>query len=202
MIADILAIQTLYGITPLRDGDTVYGHNGDSGDVFEKIFETLMNEPDPTEMAITLLDTGGRDTLDLRTDTTDQIIDLRPAGISSVYGLRGNLVIAFDTIIEEFVAGSGNDVIVGNSADNVIRGGLGTDTIEGLSGADVIDGGQGSDIASYRPFACGREYPAQHRLLRRLRHGRACRGRQIILVSKALWAPSMTMFSQSRQREV
>ena len=155
MIADILAIQTLYGITPLRDGDTVYGHNGDSGDVFEKIFETLMNEPDPTEMAITLLDTGGRDTLDLRTDTTDQIIDLRPAGISSVYGLRGNLVIAFDTIIEEFVAGSGNDVIVGNSADNVIRGGLGTDTIEGLSGADVIDGGQGSDIASYRLSPAG-----------------------------------------------
>ena len=51
------------------------------------------------------------DTLDLRTDSTGQRVDLRPEGISDVYGLTGNLVIARDTLIENLVAGSGNDTI-------------------------------------------------------------------------------------------
>ena len=62
-------------------------------------------------ITLTLYDNGGMDTLDLRTDSTGQRVDLRPEGISDVYGLTGNLVIARDTLIENLVAGSGNDTI-------------------------------------------------------------------------------------------
>ena len=91
-------------------------------------------------IALTLYDTNGTDTLDLRTDTVDQRVDLRPEGISDVYGLTGNLIIARDTVIENIVAGSGNDEIMGNDADNRLDGG---------AGADILNGGDGVDTVSY-----------------------------------------------------
>ena len=47
---------------------------------------------------------------------------LLPETASDVYGLRGNLVIARDTVIENYVAGAGDGIIVGNDADNVMEG--------------------------------------------------------------------------------
>ena len=108
--------------------------------------------------ALTLYDTGGADTLDLRTDQEDQRIDLRPEGISDVYGLIGNLVIARDVVIEDAIAGFGNDLIIGNEAanrlegragDDVLEGGAGDDVLEGGAGADTLDGGEGIDTVSY-----------------------------------------------------
>ena len=122
-------------------------------------------------IALTLYDNGGIDTLDLRTDRNDQRVDLRPEGISDVYGLTGNLVIARDTVIENVVAGSGNDIVVGNAVanyisgadgndriwgsggDDILEGGAGNDTLNGGPGADRLDGGPGSDTASYQHSA-------------------------------------------------
>ena len=95
--------------------------------------------------ALTLYDNGGTDTLDLRTDTRDQQVDLRPEGISDVYGLVGSLVIARDTLIENFIAGYGNDVVTGNAAANRLEGRLGNDTIDGLAGNDTLHGNSGAD---------------------------------------------------------
>ena len=99
--------------------------------------------------ALTLYDTGGSDTLDLRTDRDDQRIDLRPEGISDVYGLTGNLVIARDVLIENAIAGYGNDVVIGNSAVNRLEGRAGDDVLEGGAGADTLDGGAGNDTVAY-----------------------------------------------------
>ena len=121
--------------------------------------------------ALTLYDTGGNDTLDLRTDREDQRIDLRPEGISDVYGLIGNLVIARDVLIENAIAGYGNDIVIGNAAANrlegrtgddflrglggndTLNGGDGDDTLDGGPGADMLDGGPGTDTASYQNSA-------------------------------------------------
>ena len=109
--------------------------------------------------AITLYDNGGIDTLDLSTDPADQRVDLRPEGISDVYGLIGNLVIARNTLIERYVAGSGKDQVTGNIADNWLEGRLGDDTLLGGPGddlliggpgGDILDGGPGTDTASYQ----------------------------------------------------
>ena len=140
-----------------------------AGDVWGKVhlFENtgtatspIFTAPSETgDMALTLYDSGGNDTLDLRNDARDQRVSLQPEGISDVYGLTGNLVIARGTVIENFVAGSGNDVVVGNAAANYLQGndgddglwgGGGDDVLEGGAGADRVHGGAGLDRVSYR----------------------------------------------------
>ena len=104
---------------------------------------------------LTLYDTSGNDTLDLRTDRDDQRIDLRPEGISDVYGLTGNLVIARDVLIENAIAGHGNDMVIGNDAVNRLEGRAGDDVLEGGAGADTLDGGAGNDAAAYTDSDAG-----------------------------------------------
>ena len=113
-----------------------------SGTLTDPAF-TLKNLKHP--IYLTLVDSGGNDTLDLRTDTANQIIDLRPEGISEASGLRVVLIITVDTIIENVIAGSGNDEIIGNSVANRLVGGPGNDSIWGSKGNDVLEGGAGSD---------------------------------------------------------
>ena len=58
MIADILAVQTLYGLsTSTRPGDTVYGSNSTAGN---PAFDATANP----KIAYTIYDTGGNDTID------------------------------------------------------------------------------------------------------------------------------------------
>ncbi|MEN9865985.1 MAG: hypothetical protein RL748_1575, partial [Pseudomonadota bacterium] len=72
--------------------------------------------------------------------------------------MRNNLVIAFNTVIENAVTGSGNDFLSGNAFDNRLEGGSGNDTLSGGggndgllggSGNDILYGGDGSDVALY-----------------------------------------------------
>ena len=128
------------------DGDLDFTAGSDSGTiVFYKNSGTATNpefviKSFNNNTTLTLYDNNGDDTLDLRTDINDQRIDLRPEGISDVYGLTGNLIIARDTLIENVVAGSGDDRIIGNRAAN---------TLDGGAGADYLDGGAGEDWVSY-----------------------------------------------------
>ena len=162
MIADIIAIQKLYGEpTGINSGDTVYGYGSSVDGYMDEVFARWTGEEDNSfedPITLTLYDNGGMDTLDLHTDSTDQHVDLRPEGISDVYGLTGNLVIARDTLIENFVAGSGDDEVIGNTAanhlqgrggDDDLKGGSGDDILVGGAGADRLDGGAGSDLVSY-----------------------------------------------------
>ena len=152
MIADIIAVQNLYGVpSDVNTGDTVYGHGSNLGGYLGQLFAAMSGEePDPAiygggPVALTLYDNDGDDTLDLRWDADDQRVDLRPEGISDVLGLTGNLVIARDTVIENFVAGSGNDTVTGNDAANHLEGRAGHDTLTGGSGDDTLVGGRGND---------------------------------------------------------
>ena len=112
-------------------GDLVYFNNASAT---SSLAGRTLNSDSP--VALTIYDTGGYDTLDLRTDTNDQRVDLRPGGISDVYGMTGNLVIAENTSIEQFVAGSGDDFIRGNESANRLLGRTGNDTLMGGDGAD------------------------------------------------------------------
>ena len=61
MLADILIIQLLYGKgEEIHHGDTVYGVNADTGSFLEHYFPDMAGE----NYAMTLVDTGGYDTLD------------------------------------------------------------------------------------------------------------------------------------------
>ena len=116
---------------------------------FESVGTPESPEFSPQSLArpttFTIYDNGGTDTLDVRTDTNDQRIYLRPEGISDVYGLIGNMIIARDTWIENVIAGSGNDFIAGNAIANDLNGRDGNDRIWGSGGDDILEGGAGAD---------------------------------------------------------
>ena len=145
MMADILAMQDLYGVTSLRTGNNTYGEQTNAGASYSLIADMLRNRSQYEDITFTVFDQGGIDRLDLRSDSSDQRINLAPGAISSAYGLIGNISIAESTVIEELLTGSGNDYVLGNGSNNMVRGGAGRDTLYGFSGNDTLFGDQGVD---------------------------------------------------------
>ncbi len=138
-IADILAVQALYGVAGnIRTGDTTYGANSNAGGYYDQ-FATLSN------VSFTILDDGGTDTLDTSTYGGWQNVDLEPESYSSIFGETGNLGIARGTVLENYEGGSGTDIVFGNDAGNRINGNDGNDSIYGRDGNDVLNGGAGAD---------------------------------------------------------
>src|SRR5215510_5004418 len=138
MIADILAIQNLYGAPVTRAGDTVYGFGSAAGSMYD--FSTYSTAP-----ALTIYDSGGTDTLNCSGYSQSQVINLTGGSFSNVGGLVGNICIYTTSVIENAIGGSGNDTITGNSAANVLTGNSGSDTLYGLGGNDTLNGGTGAD---------------------------------------------------------
>lgn len=140
MAADILAVQQLYGLSSTtRSGNTTYGYNSNAGSSYDA--SVLTN------VAYTIFDTGGIDTLDYSGYAGAQRIDLTPEAFSNVLGEIGNVTIARGTIIENAIGGNGNDTILGNAVANILRGNGGADILYGFGGDDTLAGGSGNDIA-------------------------------------------------------
>lgn len=162
-MADIVAIQNLYGAAGESSetaGDTTWGANTTLTDSYlYDIFGVLegRNSPDrdpANSMTLTIYDVSGTDTIDLSNNNTSDRMDLNDGTFSDVASLTGNIGIARGTVIENLIAGSGNDTITGNEADNQIQAGAGADiisagaahdTVWGGAGNDSIDGGTGAD---------------------------------------------------------
>lgn len=139
LLYDILAIQSIYGQNlSVRTGGSTYGFHSTSGIAAYDFTKNL----DPI---ICIWDAGGTDTLDFSGFTAATRMDLRPGSFSDTPEMTKNVSIAYGTIIENAVGGSGNDVITGNSANNTIWGGAGHDWIGGGFGNDVLYGQLGND---------------------------------------------------------
>lgn len=125
MIADILAISMLYGLsTTTRAGNTTYGPG----------------EWSSSMGALTIFDSGGTDTIDLSGFGGNHRVDLNPGTFSNVLGEVGNVAIALGTTIENAVGGTGNDTLIGNNAANTLTGGGGADILTGAGGNDFFAG--------------------------------------------------------------
>lgn len=145
MIADILAIEKLYGsATNLRTGNTIYGDGTNAGWIYEIAARAVAN-PSGNGATYTIVDNGGIDTLNLSRFSGRQVIDLREGRYSDSYGGQGNIAIMPGTVIENAISGAGNDLITGNQAANGLTGGSGDDTIHGAGGNDGLYGGAGND---------------------------------------------------------
>ena len=133
---DLNALHTFYEPSKKSAGDNVYDiANYWKGD---------------TDFVDLIYDYGGIDTLDFSDLATNNEIKIRPGDFSSVGGIRDNLSIAYNTIIENVIGGSGNDQIIGNEEDNILKGGDGDDLIDGQGGNDMATGGRGNDTYIYR----------------------------------------------------
>ena len=123
---DILAIQKIYGAsTSTRVGNTIYGFNSNISDTTSQIFDFITNK----NPIITIYDSSGADTLDLSGWTDNETIDLRPGKFSSGNAMTNNIAIAYNTIIENAVGGTGDDQFTGNRANNFLDGGDGVDRV-------------------------------------------------------------------------
>jgi serralysin len=124
-MADIHAVQSIYGATTTRPGNTIYGFNSNAGSIYN--FNNYAGKP-----AFTIYDSGGSDTLNCSGYWSNQTIDLNPGHWSSVGGYVNNIGIYINTKIENAVGGHGNDLIIpkGNLV-STLTGGGGNDTFQG-----------------------------------------------------------------------
>ncbi|MCZ8375102.1 MAG: M10 family metallopeptidase C-terminal domain-containing protein [Beijerinckiaceae bacterium] len=143
MMADIYAVQSVYGAGTARSGNTTYGFNVTGLDAATAQLYTFGNWS--MAPALTIYDSGGTDTLDVSGYSQSQVINLAGGAFSNIGGLTGNIGIYTTSVIENAVGGSGNDTIYGNSAHNVLRGGGGNDAIYANDGNDTVFGGTGND---------------------------------------------------------
>ncbi len=138
---DIVALQALYGSRAHNAGDTQYVFN-EGQDYFETIY-----------------DTGGNDTIILNSTGEFGIIDLYGGAWSSVgnplyiYDAANevadvdifNVMIFYNSVIENAITGAGDDEIYGNEVANRLESGDGHDIVMGYEGNDTIIGGGGND---------------------------------------------------------
>ena len=126
---DMQALRYLYGAKAYAGNDTTY-----------------IIADGAAAASISILDDGGLDTIDASKSSISATIDLHPGKMSSV-GLSAdgiaylnNISIATGTTIENIIATSSDDYLIGNDAPNrfVLNG-----------GNDIVDGGGGTDTAVF-----------------------------------------------------
>ncbi|WP_193016296.1 M10 family metallopeptidase C-terminal domain-containing protein [Proteus sp. FME41] len=141
LLIDIYVIQKFYGVNiTTRIDDTIYGFDSNT----QRDYYSLTS---PEDIMISCIwDAGGIDTLDFSKYNVNQKIELNEGAFSDIGGLRSNISIAYGSIIENALGGSGNDIISGNNVDNHLYGNDGNDIIYGHNGNDILYGGKGGDL--------------------------------------------------------
>lgn len=145
MIIDILAIQRLYGTAtsgPLTGGGKVFGFDTNIQGAIRPYFDFDFNK----HPIVTIWESGRDNTLNLSKYTQDAVIDLHAGSFSSAGGLKNNIAIAFGTIIDHAIGGSGNDQLTASDVDSTLIGGAGRDVLHGGAGNDVLTGGADPDL--------------------------------------------------------
>jgi serralysin len=160
MVADIAALQATYGADPeTRAGDTIYTwapntpfleavYDASGVDTFD-----LSSHLRPSYVDLT---PGSYSSIGIWTAAEQQAffksaypsldIDGWFQPDSQLYTYEHNLGLAFSTVVEDVLAGSGADTVIGNAAANLVSGGAGADAIFGDAGNDSLTGGQGADF--------------------------------------------------------
>lgn len=164
---DIAALQTFYGADlDTRTGDDLYTlETPQYLCIWDAGGEDTVDCSSAGGECLVSLREGSFSSVDLRTES-EQIADARALARSagdiysddyidevfalfsdSLYTGENALSIAWGTIIENLLTGSGDDTVWDNAVDNVISTGAGNDTIYlGQGGWDTLDGGEGNDL--------------------------------------------------------
>jgi serralysin len=128
MILDIAAVQRIYGTPtqgPLMSDGLVFGFHSNIAGPAGVYFDFNVN----THPVITIWAGGVNNTLDLSGFSANAIISLTPGTFTSAGGMTNNIGIAFGTVIETAIGGSGNDLFIGGAGNHTFNGNTGTDTV-------------------------------------------------------------------------
>lgn len=146
MPGDIAAIGNMYDLEATPGlGNTIYFWATNASGIHGVIGRELQSGRLTKPVTMTIVDHHGIDTLNFRGSNKAVNLDLRPGGISSALGLKGNILIEEETIIERANGSTVNDIIRGNHVANILDGGAGNDVLDGRAGNDVLIGGAGND---------------------------------------------------------
>ncbi|OMI12920.1 hypothetical protein BSN85_08755 [Bradyrhizobium brasilense] len=142
-MADISAVQHLYGAPVSSTGGRTYGFHSTAGTPFD--FTAYSGTP-----AFTIYNTGGNNTLDASGYSVNQVLDATPGHWSSIGGYTDNIGIYLTTNINNVVGGSSDDLIIPNpNLTGTLTGGGGHDTFQsplGLSSYTITDISAGDRI--------------------------------------------------------
>jgi len=160
MVFDIAALQQRYGADPATAaGDTTYTWSEGSA-WYESIYDAGGND------TFDLSNFTRGSTIDLAPGAYSSLghwsVAEQAAYWSAQYGWASSFIsstlsqnaytwsnnvgIAYSTVIENAIGGSGADTISGNDAANTLRGGAGNDNIGGGQGDDYLRGDEGDDV--------------------------------------------------------
>ena len=171
MMYDIATLQKIYGANfSFNNGDSVYTWNSGTGQML--INGSPATNPSGNRVFLTIWDGGGNDTYNLSNYANGSTIDLRPgewtitsqtqiANLGEGHMARGNVANALlyqgntASLIENAIAGSGQDTIIANQAANQLTGNAGADTFKWMSAGDAGTGALADTIAD---FAAGSDH--------------------------------------------
>ncbi|MDO5641372.1 MAG: M10 family metallopeptidase, partial [Paracoccus sp. (in: a-proteobacteria)] len=112
MAADIRAVEMLYGVpaTPIGAGNQVYLWATNATGIMGVIGRELQSGRLSAPVTMTIVDHDGVDTLNFGGSRQSVTLDLAPGAVSSALGLRDNIVIEANTVIENANGSMVNDV--------------------------------------------------------------------------------------------
>lgn len=93
----------------------------------------------------TITDSAGTDTLDLSGVLNASITAVLNSSLGNEVAYGTNTINWNNSVIENYIGGTGTDTVTGSVGDNNIDGGAGNDTLRGSGGNDTILGGAGAD---------------------------------------------------------
>jgi serralysin len=144
MMLDILAVQRIYGLpasSPLNGDNHHFGFNANiTGDI-SRYYDFSINQ----HPVVTIWAAGNNNTLDLSGFDKDATINLNPGSFSSADGMVNNIGIAYFTVVNKGIGGSGNDTMYASDVATWLDGGGGSDVLWGGTGNDTLVGGAAPD---------------------------------------------------------
>lgn len=126
---------------------TGYGSSLSSANVYHYTDEvlTVLNQPGQNGRTLLADTNGGLDWIDAAAMWRDLVLDLGQGQWSTLDG-TDFLSIAAGSVIENAMAGDGNDILTGNAVNNELYGMRGNDSLDGAGGNDILVGGEGDDL--------------------------------------------------------
>jgi Ca2+-binding RTX toxin-like protein len=141
-----LSVSSVRSLNVLRSASLILSGGADTSNdryVYTDEFD-LLAAVDAGRLSLRDSD-GGNDTFNASAVTRNAVIDLRSGAFTFGTPTMGH--IEAGSVIENVVAGDGNDVVSGQDrVENRLHGGNGDDTLDGGLGVDTLVGGRGNDI--------------------------------------------------------